>query len=421
MSTLPGIRTALHDAPEGSLSRQGLSPSNGAMSSPDDALRSPDDAVPQRSSTPVSSDPEAERLCDAVRAAIADASPLCLQGGGTRAFLGDPVDATPLSVAAVRGIVDYQPAELFITARAGTPVAEIEAALAERGQYLAFEPPRFGAAGTVGGMLAAGLSGPGRMAGGSLRDAVLGTVLLNGRAEVLRFGGQVIKNVAGYDVSRLLAGSLGTLGIVLEVSLRVAPLAVASATRVYDMPNSDAIDQVNRWLAQALPVHASAWHDGRLYLRLQGARAAVDEACQRLGGEAVPAERAAAFWDALRDHRHPMLATCPGTESADQPLWRLALPPTHPPLALAGDVLIEWHGGQRWLRSDLSAATIRAAAQAAGGHAMRFRPGRDAEAASSSLTPLTGPLARIEYAVKQAFDPHGIFNPGRRPYAASTA
>jgi len=421
MSTLPGIRTALHDAPEESLSRQALSRSGGAMPQSNDAVHPPDNAMPSRSLTPVSSDPEAERLRDAVRAAIADASPLCLQGGGTRAFLGDPVDARPLSVAAVRGIVDYQPAELFITARAGTPVAEIEAALAERGQYLAFEPPRFGASGTVGGMLAAGLSGPGRMAGGSLRDAVLGTVLLNGRAEILRFGGQVIKNVAGYDVSRLLAGSLGTLGIVLEVSLRVAPRAVASATRVYDLPDSDAIDQVNRWLAQALPVHASAWHDGHLYLRLQGARAAVDEACQRLGGEAMPADEAAAFWDALRDHRHPMLATRPGAESAEPPLWRLALPPTHPPLALAGKVLIEWHGGQRWLRSELPAATIRASVQAAGGHATRFRPGARPEPGVSSLMPLTGPLARIEQAVKLAFDPHGLFNPGRRPYAAPTA
>jgi len=409
MSTLPGIRTAWHDAPEGSLSRQALSPPHGAMSPSDDAM-------PPRSSPSVPSHPEAERLRDAVRAAIADASPLCLQGGGTRTFLGDPVSAAPLSVAGLRGIVDYQPAELFITARAGTPVAEIEAALAERGQCLAFEPPRFGDAGTVGGMVAAGLSGPGRMAGGSLRDAVLGTVLLNGRAEILRFGGQVIKNVAGYDVSRLLAGSLGTLGILLEVSLRVAPQAVASATRVYDLPDAQAIDQVNRWLAQALPVHASAWHQGRLYLRLQGARAAVDQACQRLGGDAMSADEAAAFWDALRDHHHPVLA-----EPAELPLWRLALPPTHPPLALAGDWLIEWHGGQRWLRSALPAATIRAATQAASGHATRFRPGARPESGVNSLTPLTGPLACIEQAVKLAFDPHGLFNPGRRPYVPPAA
>lgn len=354
-----------------------------------------------------------EQVIEASRAGTA----LRIVGMGTRSFLGDPGPGRPLSTLGLQGIVNYQPAELFITAQAGTPLAHLEDILAQHGQYLAFEPPRFAmpppGGGTVGGMVAAGISGPGRMAGGSVRDALLGAVVLDGHGQVLRFGGQVIKNVAGYDVSRLMAGALGTLGVLLEVTLRVAPQPAASATRHFQMPQAQALEQVNRWVAQAHPIQASAWHQGTLWVRLAGAHAAVREAEQVLGGEAVSPEHAERDWRQLRDHHHAVL-------QRDQalPLWRLAVPPTHPPLALAGPTLVEWHGGQRWLRTDLPASAVRAAARAAGGHATRWHRGSSgADPDASAYTPLGGAMALIERRLKHAFDPAGIFNPGRRPFA----
>ncbi len=362
-----------------------------------------------------------QRWVDQIREAGAQRQPLRIVGGNTRAFYGEPRAGQALHTSEVSGIVDYQPSELVVSVRGGTPLSVLEAALHEHRQYLAFEPPRFGAAGTVGGMVASGLSGPGRMAGGSLRDAVLGVLLLNGRGQLQRFGGQVIKNVAGYDVSRLLAGSMGRLGVIVEVSLRVAPWPAASATRVFEMSQAQAIEQTNRWLGQARPINASCWENGRLTLRLQGAEAAVALAVRELGGEALTDDAAHAFWDNLRDHRHGVLAG-----PTHLPLWRLAVPPTHPPLALPGEPLVEWQGGQRWWRSDLPAQTIRAAAVEAGGHATRFRAAQtfDDEAARSGdeaashasetapvFTPLAEPMAGIEAALYSAFDPNGIFAP----------
>jgi FAD/FMN-containing dehydrogenase len=364
----------------------------------------------------VTTDAALQRLVDAVRAARASATPLDIRGGGTKAFYGGEPAGEPLEVGELAGISSYEPTELVVTARAGTPLAELEAALTEKGQWLPFEPPRFGGengqttGGTVGGMVAAGLAGPARAAAGGVRDYVLGATLLNGRGEVLSFGGQVMKNVAGYDVSRLLAGSLGVLGVICEVSLKVLPLPAATATLRFEADQAEAIRRLNDWAGQPLPLNASAWWRGTLAVRLCGALAAVQSAVDQLGGEAVDPALAAAFWAGLRDQRDEFFDAAREQVAHGATLWRLSLPPTAPPLPLAGDPLVEWGGAQRWLVSDAPAAAVRDAAAAVGGHAVRFRGG---ERALGSFAALSPPLARLHRDLKAAFDPDGLFNRGR--------
>lgn len=361
-------------------------------------------------------DPVLRRLVDQVRGADATA-PLAIRGSHTKHFYGEPVAGEPLETAGLRGISSYEPTELVVTARAGTPLAELEAALAEKGQCLPFEPPRFanaahGAArgGTVGGMVAAGLAGPSRAAVGGVRDYVLGATLLNGQGELLSFGGQVMKNVAGYDVSRLLAGSMGILGVICEVSLKVLPVPPAEATLAFVLDEADAIRRLNDWGGQPLPINASAWRDGHLYLRLRGARAAVADACRRLGGDAVEPEVAQALWAGLRDHTGTFHTRALEAVEAGQSLWRLSLPSTVPPLGLPGEVLVEHGGAQRWLVSNAPAAEVRAAAARAGGHATLFR---SLDKSPGVFAPLAPPLDRLHRQLKQAFDPRGVFNRGR--------
>ncbi len=355
-------------------------------------------------------DPALARLIDRVRAARADRTTLEIRGGGTKAFYGGTPQGEPLDVRELAGISSYEPTELVVTVRAGTPLAELEAALADKGQCLPFEPPRFGEAGTGGGMVAAGLAGPARAAVGGVRDYVLGATMLNGRAEVLSFGGQVMKNVAGYDVSRLLAGSLGILGVICEVSLKVLPAPVARATLRFETDPAQAIAQLNAWGGQPLPLNASAWWQGTLAVRLAGAQAAVDAACEQLGGERVDDALAAVFWDGLRDQRDEFFAAAHAQVAGGATLWRLSLPPTTPPLALSGDTLVEWGGAQRWLVSDDTPARIRDAAAAAGGHATLWRGG---DRSAGVFAPLSPALARIHRELKTAFDPDRVFNPGR--------
>jgi len=354
-------------------------------------------------------DPILERLLDQVRAAMADQRALAIHGGQTKAFYGEPLQGEPLDLRPLAGISSYEPTELVVTVRAGTPLADLEAALAEKGQCLPFEPPRFAPGGTVGGMVAAGLSGPSRAAVGAVRDYVLGATMLNGRAEVLSFGGQVMKNVAGYDVSRLLAGSMGSLGVILEVSLKVLPVAPATATLRFELDEGCAIQQLNEWAAQPLPLNASAWWDGALLLRLRGAQAAVSAACQRLGGETIPAHQADPFWEGLRDQRDEFFAKARAAVQTGASLWRVSVPQTTPPLKLAGEQLIEWGGGQRWWCTPSPAAAVREAARLAGGHATRFHGPADGPV----FTPLSPVPERIHRALKAAFDPQGLFNPGR--------
>jgi glycolate oxidase FAD binding subunit len=333
-------------------------------------------------------------------------TPLRLRGGGSKDFYGAEPRGEILDTRAHRGIVDYEPAELVITARCGTPLAELEAALAGRDQMLAFEPPHFGPEATVGGCVAAGLSGPRRQAAGALRDFVLGVVLMDGRGEVLRFGGRVMKNVAGYDVARLVAGSLGTLGVILEVSLKVLPRPPEEATLRFALDEASALRSLHAWGRKPLPLSASAWHEGVLHVRLSGAAAAVRAARSALGGEQLAEAEARALWEDLGEQRHPFFA--PAEDGA--PLWRLAVPSTTAPLDLPGAQLVEWGGGQRWWRTSAGVEAVRAAAERGGGHATLFRGG---DRTGGVFTPLAAPLRAIHQRLKASFDPAGILNPGR--------
>ncbi len=358
-------------------------------------------------------DPAVERIADRIRAAAADSQSLCICGGASKNFYGEPPQGDALSTRELNGIVSYEPSELFITAAAGTLLTELEAALAECGQCLAFEPPHFGPTATVGGMVAAGLSGPARASAGSLRDHVLGARLINGRGEVLTFGGQVIKNVAGYDVSRVLAGSLGVLGVISEISLKVLPVAPAEATLVFDCTQDEALRRLNQWGGQPLPLNASRWSDddgsGRLWLRLRGATAAVAAACRRLGGEAVEPSAAAADWQAVRELTLPWFV-----ERGERDLWRLSVPQSAPALKLDSAPLIEWHGGLRWYRAATGEGpAVRAAAQAAGGHATLFIAANPTTATPNRFDALSPALARIHRALMNEFDPDAVFHRGR--------
>lgn len=336
-------------------------------------------------------------LRDAVLAAAAGGGKLAIRAGGSKAFYGRPVVGEALDVTPHRGIVDYAPSELVLTARCGTPLAEVEALLAAHGQLLPCEPPHFGAA-TWGGMVAAGLSGPRRPWAGAVRDAVLGVTLLNGRGEILRFGGRVMKNVAGYDVSRLMAGALGSLGVVLEVSLKVLPRPAGELTLVQEADPAEAQARLLRWGSKPLPVSASLHHAGRLYLRLCGGEQALAAARAVIGGE--PGDPG--IWTAVREQRLPWFA-------GDAPLWRLALPAAAPMDAFPGEQVVEWGGALRWWRGDESPARLRARAANLGGHATLFR-GR--AATSEVFQPLPGPLLALHRRLKAAFDPHALFNPG---------
>jgi glycolate oxidase FAD binding subunit len=345
-----------------------------------------------------------EQFKEQVLAASRDKRALRIRGGGTKDWYGQGFEGEILDTRGHSGIVDYEPTELVITARCGTPLAEIEAVLAERNQMLAFEPPHFGAGATFGGTVAAGLSGPRRANSGALRDFVLGARLMDGKGEVLGFGGQVMKNVAGYDVSRLLAGSLGTLGLLLEVSLKVLPRAFAETSLRFEISEIDALRKLNEWGGLPLPISASCWQDGVLTLRLSGAQAAVDAAVKSLGGDVV--FDCEPFWEGLREQRHPFFA-------GEGALWRLSVPATSSAIILKGRQLIEWGGAQRWLRADSDEATARAIRRtvaAAGGHATLFRGG---DKAVGVFHPLAPAVAKINERMKAAFDPSHIFNPGR--------
>ncbi|GAB3397970.1 glycolate oxidase subunit GlcE [Massilia agilis] len=343
-----------------------------------------------------------EQFKEQVCAAAANKRALRIRGGGTKDWYGQTLDGEILDTRAHTGIVDYEPTELVITARCGTPLAEIEAVLAERNQMLAFEPPHFGAGATFGGAIAAGLSGPRRANSGAARDFVLGATIMDGKGEVLRFGGQVMKNVAGYDVSRLMAGSLGTLGLLLELSVKVLPRAFRETTLRFDISEIEALRKLNEWGGQPLPISASCWIDGVLTLRLSGAQAAVDAAVKSLGGQVV--ENADPFWASLREQQHAFFA-------GEGALWRLSVPSTTS--VLGGSQLIEWGGAQRWLRAgadEASAQAIRATAAACGGHATLFRGG---DKSVGVFQPLAPAVAKIHARLKAAFDPAHIFNPGR--------
>jgi len=343
-------------------------------------------------------------VCERVRDHAARGAALCIRGGGTKEFYGaGPRDGAVLEMGQYAGIVAYEPRELVLTVRAGTPLEEVERALHGERQMLAFEPPHFadGAArATIGGAVACGLSGPRRPYAGALRDFVLGTRIVNGKGEDLSFGGRVIKNVAGYDVSRLMAGALGTLGVVTEISFKVLPRPAAEATLVFEMDQAEAIARANAWAGQPLPLSATAWQDGVLRVRLSGAPAAVASARSKLGG----AEDAASdYWRELREQRLAFFA-------GEAPLWRVSLPQTTEPVLTHLKQLVEWGGGVRWIRGAADALAIRSSAERAGGHATLFRGG---DKSVGVFHPLQPAVMKVHRRLKAAFDPAGILNPGR--------
>lgn len=334
-----------------------------------------------------------------IAAVAATGAALEIVGGGSKKFYGEPLEALELEVAGHSGIIDYDPAELVITLRAGCRLREVEALLAENRQMFGFEPPAFGDQATIGGMIASGLAGPRRAWAGGIRDFVLGVRMLDGRGETLSFGGRVIKNVAGFDVSRLLAGSLGTLGVILEASIRVIPQFETETTLAF--PHADAATHV-RWInelgREPWPLSASCWCDGQSLVRLSGSAQGVRQALTELGGDAVEFD-----WKALGEQTHDFFA-------ADEPLTRVALPPTSTALATELPQLIEWGGAQRWLRGEIDLAPLRETIAAAGGNACAFR-GHAAEV--PVFQPLPPAMLTLQRNIKSSFDPAGIFNPGR--------
>ena len=362
-------------------------------------------------------------LTDQVKAAASDAAPLRIRAGGTKDFYGNaPAGDTILDPRPLRGIVNYEPTELVVTVRAGTPLAELEDELASRGQMLPFEPPHFDSEGangaTIGGAVAAGLAGPRRASYGptygGVRDFMLGATLLDGRGQLLRFGGTVMKNVAGYDMARALAGSLGILGVLTELSIKVLPRPVTETTVRMHMSQDEALDRMNLWGGQPLPISATAWVDDLLFVRLSGAVAAVDAAALRMkidhDADVVDEEGALALWRGVRDQRHRFFSP---DDLEAIPLWRLSLPSTAESVRLPGTQLIEWGGALRWLRSEATPEEVRRHAAALGGHATLFRGGSAQIRAAGAFTALPAPALRIHQRLKAEFDPAGVFNRGR--------
>ena len=348
-----------------------------------------------------------EALQARMRAAAEKRTPLRIRGGGTKDFYGGPLDGEVVDTRVYAGIIDYEPTELVLTARAGTSLAAVESAMRARGQMLAFEPPHFGEGATLGGAVACGLSGPRRPYAGSVRDLVLGVRVLDGVGEHLTFGGRVMKNVAGFDVARLMTGAMGTLGLITEVSLKCLPLPKAEATLAFDHAADQAIRMTNQWGGQPLPLSATCYHDGRLFVRLSGAQPAVTAAVSKLGGAAVA--DADAFWTSVREQTHGFFA---GAARDRRPLWRLSVKSTAPYTDLAGDQLIEWGGALRWLAAGDRAdpQKVRAWAAAQGGHATQFRAERKDR---DVFHPLDATMAALHGRLKAVFDPHGILNPDR--------
>lgn len=345
-------------------------------------------------------------LLHAVKQARKEKRALCIRGGGSKDFLGRELNGDALDTVSHHGITAYDPAELVVTVRAGTSIAALSAALAKHRQMLGFEPPEFGGRATVGGAVASGLSGPRRPYAGSARDFVLGLTCITGKAQLLRCGGRVIKNVAGYDLSRLMAGAMGTLAVLCEVSFKVLPLPAAERGLAFGVTRDAALQMLAGWARKPLPLSGAVHHDGLLRVRLSGARSAVDAAAAAMGGDADGGEDDVSWWRQLREFDLPFFT------AGGAPLWRLSLPPAARPRLPPGDSLMDWGGAQHWLRSEADAANIFNSAQNAGGHAVRFPLG-EGGGGGVYLSPLPPALLRLHKKLKTAFDPDGVLNRGR--------
>lgn len=343
--------------------------------------------------------PDLRDLQEQAGAASAARRPILIRAGGSKDFYGGALEGELLDVSTLTGITHCEPTELVISARAGTPVVQLERVLAAHEQMLAFEPPQFSGRATLGGAVASGLSGPRRAQCGALRDFVLGVELIDGRGELLRFGGRVIKNVAGFDVSRLMAGSLGTLGVLTEVTLKTAPRPRAQCTLRFEMDQRRALETMTLWARRPLPLSGTAWHDDLLHVRVSGAEAAVRAARQALGGEMI--DGADEYWECMREQRLDFFA-------AASELWRISLPANSPVLPVEEPTVIEWGGSLRWLSGPRPGGAVRALAAAHGGHAALYRA--PAKPCEGPFQPLSPAVLAIHKRLKAAFDPAGIFN-----------
>ena len=339
---------------------------------------------------------DSQRLIESVAAAVDSERALWICGRGSKTFLGPTAIGDMLNVGDHCGIIDYHPDELVLTARSGTPLTDLRRTLAAHQQMMAFDPPAFAGEGSLGGAVATGLSGPGRPWYGAVRDAVLGVTVIDGRAQRLKFGGQVMKNVAGYDVSRLMTGAFGTLGALLDVSIKVMPRPLYESTRVFAMDRDKAHARVIAWARSPLPLTATCHFGDELHVRLSGTESGVRTAAAQIGGDELP--HAGDFWDSLRDQTHPFFGggRC----------YRIVLPPAAAYPVFDGEWLTEWGGAQRWLRSSTARVEVDAALRRLGGHATESRP-------SDGRQPLNEGALKYYLRLKDAFDPKAIFNRGR--------
>jgi len=346
-----------------------------------------------------------KQLQEQIATAISEKKSLNIVGGNSKSFYGRSTECESLVMRPHTGIVNYEPTELVMTVRAGTSLREIEEELKNNNQMLPFEPPHYGPDATIGGTIACNLSGPRRAYAGAARDYVLGTKIINGNVEVLHFGGVVMKNVAGYDVSRLMTGAMGTLGVLLEISFKVLPRFASEMTLVQEMNVGDAIIKMNQWAGKPNPLSATAYVDGKLFVRLSGADSALQAARQRIGGELLP--DAESFWLRLKEQQLPAFDNA-------QTIWRISVPQTTPPLALDGEQLIEWGGGLRWLIGNENPDRIRETVSKVGGHATLFKCGdNDLNQDQEIFHALDKGLVKLHHNLKKSFDPHLVFNPNR--------
>ena len=342
-----------------------------------------------------------QTLCASIQQANTSQQALQIQGGGSKRFYGNQISATALDVSANTGIVEYEPSELYITARNGTLLTDIEATLEDNHQILPFEPPHFSSQATLGGTIACGLSGPRRPHASSLRDCVLGTHIVNGKGEHLEFGGKVMKNVAGYDASRLMCGAFGTLGVLTQISIRVSPKPHTEITLAIETNQSEALNKMNAWTQTQLPISATYFNDGVLYIRVAGLEKTTKKMQQEIGGETLPDSEA--FWMAIKDHQTNFFQT-------KIPLWRVIVPNNTPTLSINGDSCLEWNGGLRWIKSNDAAQHIEKQCQAARGHATLFKAESKPIDCLANINPN---LKKLHLNLKSAFDPNQILNPGR--------
>lgn len=345
-------------------------------------------------------------LIGQVTDAVGTKTPLRIVGGDSKAALGGRSFRDTqkiLSTANHTGVIAYEPTELVVSVRAGTPLDVLCNTLNDAGQMLPFEPPQLVNC-TIGGTLACALSGPRRPFSGSARDYVLGTRLINGQGHDLSFGGEVMKNVAGYDVSRLQVGAWGTLGVLLDVSMKVLPKPEMELTLV-QQSNAGDTQAFAAFLRKPLPLSGAMLIGEQRYFRLSGSEAAVSAAAATIGGE--PVDDGEQLWRSVNSQEHDFFSS---SRTVGKTLWRVSVADHAPGLNLPGESLYEWAGAQRWLISDAPAAEVFQAASDAGGHAMRYTPGTDEE---PTFQPLSGAMLKLQTRLRDSFDPLRLFNRGR--------